>query len=250
MDVPCVTMFWDQVYLIPLGGGAPLKMISFEVFRLPWGFDLGGPWPRFCNVLDVGGLTWAQATSSSSDLYVQISPSHPSLESGSAEFPCVDLQFFPVVDMQSFPEWICNRSVVYMLSRYPSDRSVVYMLSRYPSDRTLSACTRLSAVVSNVCALSSTLNIIFWLVRRWLPLWKRPFRSVVYMLSRYPSDRSVVYMLCAILQIICSRRVVATHWSCPIRLNLYILITRFSRKRAGEANCRCSLSRSALLNPL
>jgi len=26
-----------------------------------------------------------------------------------------------VVDMQSFPEWICNRSVVYMLSRYPSD---------------------------------------------------------------------------------------------------------------------------------
>jgi len=54
-----------------------------------------------------------------------------------------------VVDMQSFPEWICNRSVVYMLSRYPSDECadcgalhwanllvfpVVYMLSRYPSD--------------------------------------------------------------------------------------------------------------------
>jgi len=101
-------MFWDQVYLIPLGGGAPLKMISFEVFRLPWGFDLGGPWPRFCNVLDVGGLTWAQATSSSSDLYVQISPSHPSLESGSAEFPCVDLQSFP--GQQRFPEWICSFS--------------------------------------------------------------------------------------------------------------------------------------------
>jgi len=159
----------------------------------------------------------------------------------------VDLQFFPVVDMQSFPEWICNRSVVYMLSRYPSDRSVVYMLSRYPSDRTLSACTRLSAVVSNVCALSSTLNIIFWLVRRWLPLWKRPFRSVVYMLSRYPSDRSVVYMLCAILQIICSRRVVATHWSCPIQVNLYsFLHYTIFRKGVGEAYCRCSLSGSAL----
>ena len=91
----------------------------------------------------------------------------------------------------------------------------------------------------------------FWLVRRWLPLWKRPFRSVVYMLSRYPSDRSVVYMLCAILQIICSRRVVATHWSCPIQVNLYsFLHYTIFRKGVGEAYCRCSLSGSALLNPL
>jgi len=37
-------------------------MYAFGFFCLPWGLDLGGPWPLFCNALDCGGLTWAQVT--------------------------------------------------------------------------------------------------------------------------------------------------------------------------------------------
>ena len=66
MGVPCVTTVWNSSLLDSTWGGSPPpKLYAFEVFCLPWGLDLGGPWPLFCNALDCGGLTWAQVTAQS-----------------------------------------------------------------------------------------------------------------------------------------------------------------------------------------